>query len=270
MGREGQCATCGNEYVNVWQHYNENYPSHKPDHWPECPGCDERYKHLGKHWHKSDCEYPNLTQHQYEIVIGLLMGDGWINKYNGKPRLQCGMITKEYLEYLDEIFGIFSVGIHLKTTAEESAKSMRDRDFSPNAKEENYSDLYYWQSRKLPQLEEFVEWYESGSKVWPEDIDLTPTVLKHWYVGDGCYSNNSHIVIGLSNESESEKKVRKFFERSNIPHPNRWVVRENTDGSINCTAQWNVSESYELWEYMLEDGHGIPPGFKYKWPEEFH
>ncbi|WP_226041227.1 hypothetical protein [Natrinema sp. DC36] len=268
------CVTCGNEYASLYQHYHTSFPSHKPQSWDECHSCGERYKSISKHWSKSECQHPPLTQRQYEIITGLVMGDGCVGREDGKsPRLHVRMITKEYLEFLDSEFEILGTGVSLYRTAEEGAKLNRKYDFRPNADSKNYHDCYYWGVSNTPHLNEFASWYDSGKKVWSEGIELTPTVLKHWYVGDGCYvdhDSNDYIKISLSNEVDSEEKVGGYFEDVGLPRPNRWGVGERRDGGVICDAVWNIEESYELLEYMLEDEYGIPPGFKYKWPEEFH
>ena len=38
--------------------------------------------------------------------------------------------------------GLFTTGVSLKKTAEELAKNNRESGFSPNAKAENYHDMY--------------------------------------------------------------------------------------------------------------------------------
>ena len=169
----------------------------------ECPECGEEDQKLGLHWYYSPSHRPELTQKQLEITTGLLMGDGSISKQSKNCYLQLQMISPKYLEYLDNIFACLGTGVSLVETAYESAKNDRDGKFSPNIKEENYSDVYGWGTRSHPKFNEFREWYETGEKIWPEDIELTPTVLKHWYVGDGHYDNHSthnRIIITMSNE----------------------------------------------------------------------
>ena len=41
----------------------------------ECPECGEKFKGIDTHWYKSSCNYPPISQHQKEVIIGLLMGD---------------------------------------------------------------------------------------------------------------------------------------------------------------------------------------------------
>ena len=105
--------------------------------------------------------------------------------------------------------------------------------------------------------------------MWPEDIELTPTVLKHWYVGDGHCDNSSshnHIQISVSNEVKNTEKVFKYFSNVGLPQPSNHHISEQIKSeNKKCDIVWGVEESYELWDYM-----GEPlPDFNYKWPEEY-
>jgi hypothetical protein len=234
----------------------------------DCPACGEEYERLGQHWWGSPEHRPELTKHQHDVITGVLMGDGNIKLSDKNSSIRCWMTSLNYLEYLDDIFGCLSTGVRLAKTAEEVAQGNRDSGFSPNAKPENYSDQYYWQSRSLPELQQYADWYSSGKKVWPKDIKLTPTVLKHWYCGDGCCKNgweNNYITIAMKNEIENTDKVNKYFERMNLPTPSNYSIYERNDGCMCCEAHWTVADSKELWDYM-----GEPlPDFAYKWPEPY-
>lgn len=210
------------------------------------------------------CDFPSFSKHQREIITGLLMGDGSLCVYkNQNPCIQSNMISQNYLEYVDKQFGIFGRGVSLYMTAEESAKQDIDSGFNSNACEENYHDVYRWASMSHPELKEFAEWYSSGEKEWPTDIELTPTVLKHWYCGDGHWNNggrNNAIEIAMFNEIENTKKVSKMFDCAGLPTPNNYRTSKT-----KCDAQFTVEQSEELWDYM-----GEPlPDFEYKWPEVY-
>lgn len=235
-----------------------------------CPQCGGEYQKISMHWtHSRSCEHPPLTQTQREITTGLLMGDGCIDySGSGNPRIESDMISKNYLEYIDGEFGVFGHGVTLKRSAEQSANRQSKTGFSPNSYSDNYSDLYRWRSMRHPELHEFADWYSTGSKVWPEDITLTPTVLKHWYCGDGNWDNsgyNNYISIAMANEVEYTDKVDSLFEKVGLPSPSNYNIYEFNDGHMNCDAQFTVDQSKELWEYM-----GEPlPDFEYKWPEQY-
>lgn len=197
------------------------------------------------------------------------MGDGTIGKKEGKnQRVQANMTNSEYLRHVDKQFGILGTGVSLYQTAKECANSASESGFSPNAKEKNYSDQYSWRTRCHPDIQEFAKWYASGKKVWPEDIELTPTVLKHWYCGDGCLAstkNTYYIKISMSNESENTDKVDSLFENSGIPSPNRYDMYKRRNGSIKCGAIFTTDQTKELLKYMGSP----PPGFEYKWTKDY-
>jgi len=234
----------------------------------KCPQCGNGYKSLAHHCNYSPSHRPNLTEKQLEITIGLLMGDGNIHRQNKTCHLRTTMTNNNYLRYLDNVFGFLSNGVKSGRTAGKSAKNNINSGSNPHADSKNYSNLYRWNSVPHPKFNEFREWYSSGEKVWPEDIELTPTVLKHWYVGDGNYDNhntNNCMRIAMSNEVENTEKVSKYFTNVGLPKPSNYSIYERDDGGKNCSAKWSVEDSYTLWGYM-----GEPlPDFEYKWPEEY-
>jgi len=235
-----------------------------------CEQCGNKYESIGTHWSMNpSCSHPSFTQHQREIITGLLMGDGCIDTCNKHPRLDVRMISENYLEYVASEFGVLGGEVRLSKTAEESAQQVRDGGLRPNADADNYSDVYAWQSMAHPELQSFADWYSSGEKVWPEDIELTPTVLKHWYCGDGYWNNNrsqNRISIAMSNEINNRNKVDELFENVGLPKPSNYSISERKNGGFKCDAVFTVTQSRELWEYM-----GKPlPDFKYKWPNQYH
>jgi hypothetical protein len=195
------------------------------------------------HWSHEPSHRPDISQHQHEIIVGVLMSDGSIERGSKNPTLSFGMTNEEYLNYLDSVFGVIGTGV-----------KKRDVD------NDNWNQLYWWNTRRHPDLSQYEDWYHSGEKVWPPDVELTPTVLKHLYVGDGSWANkngSNHIRIAMLNESDNTDKVDDMFERAGLPAPMNY-----SKSDTHCTAIWSVEQSKELWEYM-----GDPlPGFEDKWP----
>lgn len=235
-----------------------------------CHQCGNEYQQIGNHWvGNSSCSHKEFTDYQREIITGILMGDGSISIIGKNPQLRVKMISPNYLQYVADKFGILGNGVKTKMTAAESSEQARKSGFNPNAKKENYSDVYEWCSISHPELHEFEDWYSSGEKVWPKDIKLTPTVLKHWYCGDGHWDNsgsNNHIEIEMANEVNETEKVNQMFESVGLPTPSNYSIGKKRDRSTDCSAQFTVDQSKELWQYM-----GDPlPGFEYKWPKEYY
>lgn len=207
----------------------------------ECPNCGKDREQLGTHWVQSkNCDYPKLSDHQHEVITGILMGDGYIKHTSASYYLGVQMVTEEYLEFISsDVFPILSTSVS-----------------------SNCRDIYTWRTRALPEINQYRDWYNSGEKVFPENIELTPTILKNWYVCDGSLAkrkNTEHIRIGLTNERKNEEKVRKYFDNIEVSITN-WG-----DYNSGCSAIFNSEESNKLWEYM-----GEPlPGFEYKWPDRY-
>jgi len=229
-----------------------------------CPDCGDEFSRISGHWAQSKCRYPKLSSNQKKIITGLLMGDGTMGRSSKNPWIQANMITEKYLHYLDDNLGIISNGVKFHMTAEENAHRKRQSGFRPNANKKDYSDIYVWRSKCLPELIEFSEWYNSGKKVFPEDIELSPTVLKNWYVCDGCWNNKNgcaYISISIVNERENTEKIEQYFRKSALPTPEYY-----SDTEYTFEARWGVESSKRLLEYM-----GSPlPGFEYKWPDRFN
>lgn len=227
-----------------------------------CPACDKQFISIGNHWNYNPNHRPEISQKQKEIITGVLMGDGCINREERKkPRLQVYMTNKKYLNYLSKEFGIFSTGVYDHVSNEDR------KNLAPGSvNNENYSDVYRFETRGHLAFEEFADWYSSGEKVFPEDIKLTPTVLKHWYVCDGTIDHgraNPNIVIACGNEIDFKDKLQNIFQDSGFQVSN-FLCQERGGGAsgVSMTLQFTVDMSKEMFEYM-----GEPlPGFEYKWP----
>lgn len=267
------CAECGKEYGaenSLRTHYKRN-PDHKPEEWPACPQCGERFGKLGTHWQFSkECSHPKLTAHQREVLTGLLMGDGAVNRAGKAPLIECNMAAPAYLYYLDSVvFPVMGTGVKFQMDAAESAERNRANGANPDADAQNYSDLYVWRTRRSPELDGFGEWYATGRKVFPGDIDLTPTVLKHWYACDGSWNTGSYgnsIYLHMPNERANKEKIERYFREGPDVEIIGWYEHEYESGSVKCDAAFSSSDTDRLFNYM---GKALP-GFEYKWPSLYH
>jgi len=231
------------KYHMVWSYLN--FVKMKDN----CPNCGNEYEALAMHWSKSkDCDYPEFPQELKEITTGLLMGDGCLYRNCQNPVLAVKCVEEEYLHELSEIFGAFGNSVKMTNTGEKQKEYSTGSKFASDNPE--YRDVYRWLSKSHPWYHELAEWYSTGEKVWPSEIEMTPRVLKHWYAGDGDLHEGNYIRISSINENDLEK-ISSYFIHSNLPEPNRTGDR----------FYWSVDDSKELFEYM-----GKPPsGYEYKW-----
>jgi len=220
----------------------------------QCPNCSSEFSSIGRHWTNKPTHMPSLTEKEDEMLTGILMSDGSVHSpQNQNSRMIIKMTSKEYLEWLDDKLGILSTGVSKSDTAKEKAKKDRESGWNKKAKEENYSDMYFVGTRRCSVFNKYREWYSSGQKRWPmEDITLTPTTLKHFFVGDGTKNDSDMIKIGCMNEADREQKVRELFEEVGFEI---YYFGSHSFG-------FDQETSYRMFEYM-----GEPlPGFEYKWP----
>lgn len=186
------------------------------------------------------------------------MGDGHINRSATTPRLRAEMTNKKYLEYLDSKFPHIGNGVKISRTAKEQSDKHIATGFNPDAAEGNYSDCYWWETMCHHQFDSYADWYESGSKVFPENLNMTPTKLKHWYVCDGNL-NGKYVRIYVGNERENKQKINSYFKHICTQSPD-WSTVDRGSNS-HTSINFNKEDSNRLMQYM-----GKPlPGFRYKW-----
>lgn len=183
----------------------------------KCPFCssDDEYDTIGNHWRQS-CSYPSLSEFEYEILSGLLAGDATIkNKNVGNTSIEIKMINKEFLLYIDDLFGIKSTGVKQKHTSDEIAENLHDK--SPVSQDCDFNDQYVLVTRNLPDLNPFRNWYSCGEKRIPDEKEITSTMMKYWYVCDGGLSWNKETEsvraqLTSTNESDRLPKIADIVE----------------------------------------------------------
>jgi hypothetical protein len=227
-----------------------------------CDGCGNTYQNIGAHWTKTDCERPQFSENQKNIITGLIMGDANIKvqSNNGNNFLRMEMITPTYLYFLDQEFGSLSTGVSFGRNGDKRNES--DTDIG-----DNFSDTYIFRTRSHPYFNKMRDkWYPDGEKVFPNDIRLTPNTLKHWYCNDGSLNRSGSsptIRIAATNEYGNSEKIYNIFEKSDIITPSN--IHKSDNGSKSFDICFSVSDSDKLWKYM-----GNPlPAFEYKWPEQY-
>jgi len=103
-------------------------------------------------------------------------------------------------------------------------------------------------------------WYPNGKKRVPKDLELTPIVLKNWYIGDGSYRpgkkgtlKGERVLIACIKLDKNvlNKKLQEIGVKTSV-YPYGFYIK---------------SESRpRFFQYMLSDDPEIPPGYQYKFP----
>ncbi len=153
-----------------------------------------------------------LTKQQADVLIGTILGDGFLQKTgekNARLRLEHSDKQKEYCLWKGRIFGRMFQGtpsylerIHPKT--KETYKYCR------------------WQSSASPSFGKWRKYfYPEGKKIIPSDLGdflNSPITLAVWYMDDGYFNTidrNSFIYLGRVTLAEAEilqKAIEKNFD----------------------------------------------------------
>ena len=152
----------------------------------------------------------NLTKRQRAILVGILLGDGYLQKTglkNARLRLEHGEKQREYLLWKGEQFPrLFNAGpIYIERVHPKTKRTYA-----------------YWrlQSHATPELGKWCAlFYTDGAKHIPKTLAklLTePIALAVWYMDDGFYEpkqKHSFIYLGRVTREEADT-ARDAIERN--------------------------------------------------------
>lgn len=157
----------------------------------------EYAKKSGGHYlYRDNLLDPNLklTKHQQDIITGSLLGDGFLLGTD-IFRIKQKKSRIEYVDFLHKELAPFSTPVRI----DKSRKPTRLRDGTVSHKLEDWKGGYAWAaSFSTRQHQIFADlrnkWYPKGKKILPDDLELNPTILTHWYLQDGSYSKKFGMV----------------------------------------------------------------------------
>jgi hypothetical protein len=125
-------------------------------------------------WDKTEFNYCILTENEQDILNGILLGDGHIEKLKFTSRLSYGSKFKETLQDIKNCLKTFN--------------------FSP-LWQSQITKCWHIKSKSYLNLNEIKnKWYKNNIKIVPIDIKLTPLSLYWWFTGDG-YRKNYGIIF---------------------------------------------------------------------------
>lgn len=167
------------------------------------------------------------------------------------------MTNKTYLDYLHDVLGWMSNQVCMHTTAlgqANKSQSLEALSDDPS----NYKDVYVMRSKTHDWLRDVYDtWQTENGKIIPKNVELTPTIVRHWYCGDGC--------LDFGGRGEPSARIKAEFMQD---HLNR--IREMfgdigfkhhiTDNGAIIISQTDTREFLQ----WMSPGHPVP-GFEYKW-----
>ena len=156
----------------------------------------------------------NLSNVAKEFIYGELLGDGHLDNNPHSSSINYSTKHKKYLVWLSkqlDNFGIIQSGkINKRTNGVFKGNSFR------------YRSKYYVELKNIRKY-----FYPYNIKIVPEDLQLTPLMVKQWYIGDGS-------LIKIWN-----KKYKKYYY-SLFLHTNGFTKEESETLSNKLNVMINI------------------------------
>ena len=184
-----------------------------------------------------------------EILEGELLGDGSVvMNGNYSARYSHSSKYEEYLIWLsDQLAGL---GI------EQVGKIYRYKSKG------NDGVYYFYGSKSYPELITIRErWYPRGKKIVPKDLELTPMIVRQWYIGDGSLKHPRH----RKHERPNITLATCGFDKQSVEH----LIGELKKQGFIVTHQPSNNviglSSYSVQDFLSWIGPCPVPCYDYKW-----
>lgn len=203
-----------------------------------------------------------MSKFQIEVLEGLLLGDGCVQRKFVTPKLRLTNINLPFVEHIQKLYADFKPRI-FKTKG--GFGYFQDRKVFRQ-------DSYRLQSLSDRSLNQFRDnWYKGDKKIVPKDLVFTPVNVRYWFYGDGCsnyrsYKDNPHAYVSVSFATcsftleECNSLCDQFIALGMYFHTSRAAGR---------TDQWVVEAQSQdaVLKFYKYIGECNVPCFQYKWKE---
>lgn len=139
----------------------------------------------------------SLTEDQISIVIGSLLGDGYMScKTHAYLKIGHSIKQKDYVDWKYERLS--------------SLVLTKPKPYKGNGSRIGYRFL----TRSLSLLTPFYkDFYSQGKKLIPSNLKLTPLALAIWYMDDGAKNRKSAYLNTQQFELEDQQKLLRILEQ---------------------------------------------------------
>ena len=153
----------------------------------------------------------NIKSPLNEILVGILLGDGHVQKrsLNGNSRFMYGQssLRIHHLNYFKHVLNLFKP--YLSETFKLKEKTFKDNRTNNTYKSVNFSTL------SLPCFNQYKSlFYKNNKKIVPINIQelLTPIGLAYWIMDDGSIQNKGLHLNTYAFNSEDVLKLKSTLE----------------------------------------------------------
>ncbi len=183
----------------------------------------------------------SLTQLQKSLIIGTMLGDGYIRKMKGRKdaflEINHSFTQKEYVDWKYTVLKNITV----------SEPKIR------HGKENRIAYRFY--TKQLPELTEIMNMFYEGNKKVIPDIKLDPIMLAIWFMDDGSRCRESDVYLNTQQFDKNDQfNLLKSLKLLGLD------ARLNKDKEY-YRIRFMKSSIYRLYDLI---GEYIIPSMKYK------
>lgn len=203
--------------------------------------------------HLARANHCKLSQEAIEWISGELLGDACLTTTAKKGDLpsknlsvlfRYGSKHEEYINYISRMLKSFGI--------KQSGKIRRYIDRRRGNIAYHYNSLSYTELVSI-----YNKWYPDGKKVIPEDLKLTPLILRQHYIGDGSLIHQKvTIFIVLSTCGFLINDVNKMIKKIN-----ELGLKATRQPSMNTI----LISSYSVKDFLNYIGKCPVDCYRYKW-----
>jgi hypothetical protein len=189
-----------------------------------------------------------LSKDFLKVIDGELLGDGCIERGVKQSRFVFVSKHKEYTDWLAQNFTNNGVLLCGSGVTKYNTFHKYLKKYYVNYR---FTTLSYANFHDLEK-----KWYYNRKKIIPRDLEISPQLVLHWYLGDGSLINRKHVIM-CTNCFDYEEQLILSKKLNRALGINSSVIKSN--GYVIFIRQ---SEVPILLEYI---GSSPLNSMKYKW-----
>lgn len=161
---------------------------------------------------------PPLTDEQNNIIIGSLLGDGWMGQLKGNSNSHFGkgqcLNSYEHIIWVYEKLSPYTdtTKIYKNFTTTEAYWDKENKKTKTRKIPRTHKSWSMLTCNHPIFTELRKKWYPNGIKIIPSDIELNPQILSIWYVDDGT-NNYKDRFINISTNCFELNDIQILIEK---------------------------------------------------------
>ncbi|MEX0917231.1 MAG: LAGLIDADG endonuclease [Candidatus Paceibacterota bacterium] len=143
----------------------------------------------------------SLTQHQKSVVIGSILGDGYLRIVHGRKNafleINHSYSQREYVEWKHSVLKAVCIS-------------------GPKVRKNNGKRIAYrFYTRQLPEMTDLMKiFYKRGEKIVPETLRIDPVILATWFMDDGSRCRDADVYLNTQQFGiESQESLLRALKK---------------------------------------------------------